>query len=89
MNLNQLNRALRRTLLLPVAALALVAVALAWQLLNAQHAVARIQLADANIETATLITALMVDEETGLRAYQTTGNEIFLQPYEYAASTLR
>ena len=47
------------------------------------------QLADANIETATLITAYMVDEETGLRAYQTTGNEIFLQPYETAAEPLR
>ncbi len=89
MNLNQLNRALRRTLLLPIVALALVAAALAWQLLDAQRAVAHIQLADSNIETATLVTAYMVDEETGLRAYQTTGNEIFLQPYEYAAEPLR
>ncbi len=89
MNLNQLQRALRRTLLLPIVALALVAAALAWQILDAQRAVARMQLADANIETATLITANMVDEETGLRAYQTTGNEIFLQPYETAAEPLR
>lgn len=89
MNLNQLKRALRRTLLLPVLALGLVAAALAWQILDAQRAVARIQLADTNIETATLITAYMVDEETGLRAYQTTGNEIFLQPYEYASEPLR
>ncbi len=89
MNLNQLNRALRRTLLLPIVALALVAAALAWQVMDAERAVAHIQLADANIETATLITAYMVDEETGLRAYQTTGNEIFLQPYEYAAEPLR
>ncbi len=89
MNLNQLNRALRRTLLLPIIALALVAGALAWQVMDAERAVAHIQLADANIETATLITAYMVDEETGLRAYQTTGNEIFLQPYEYAAEPLR
>ena len=89
MNLNQLQRALRNTLLLPIAALALVAAALAWQVLAAQHAVTRMQLADANIETATRITADMVDEETGLRAYQTTGNEIFLQPYETAAEPLR
>ncbi len=89
MNLNQLNRALRRTFLLPIVALALVAAALAWQVMDAQRAVAHIQLADGNIETATLITAYMVDEETGLRAYQITGNEIFLQTYEYAAEPLR
>ena len=76
-------------LLLPIVALALVAAALAWQILDAQHAVARMQLADSNIEAATLVTAYMVDEETGLRAYQTTGNEIFLQPYESAAEPLR
>lgn len=89
MNLNQLQRALRRTLLLPIIALALLAAALAWQILDAQRAVTRMQQADANIETAALITAYMVDEETGLRAYQTTGNEIFLQPYETAAEPLR
>lgn len=89
MNLNQLHRALRRTLLLPIVALALVAAALAWQVLDAQEAVTRMQLADANIETATLITAYMVDEEMGLRAYQTTGNHIFLQPYETAGEPLR
>ena len=89
MNLNQLQRALRRTLLLPIVALALVAAALAWQIMDAQRAVARMQQADANIETATRITAAVVDEETGLRAYQTTGNEIFLQPYESAAEPLR
>jgi PAS domain S-box-containing protein len=70
-------------------ALALVAGALAWKLLDAERAVARIQLADTNLETATLITAYMVDEETGLRAYQTTGDHTFLQPYEAAAEPLR
>lgn len=89
MNLNQLKRALRQTLLLPVMALALVAAALAWQLLDAERAVTHIQLADANMETATLITAYVIDEDTGLRAYQTTGNQIFLQPYEFAAEPLR
>lgn len=89
MNLNQLNRVLRQTLLLPVVALALLATALAWQLLDAQHAVNRIQQADVNIETATLLTAYLIDEDTGLRAFQTTGDRLFLQPYEYAAEPLR
>ncbi len=88
MNLNQLNRVLLQTLLVPVVAIGLVAGALAWQVLDAQRAVQRIQVADENIATATLLTALVVDEETGLRAYQTTNNEIFLQPYEFARKPL-
>ena len=88
MNLNQFNRVLLETLLLPMVALALVAGALAWQVLDARQAVQRMQVADENIATATLMTALVVDEETGLRAYQTTGNEIFLQPYEFARKPL-
>lgn len=88
MNLNQLNRVLLQTLLVPVVAIGLIAGALAWQVLDAQRAVQRMQVADDNIATATLMTALVVDEETGLRAYQTTKNEIFLQPYEYARKPL-
>ena len=88
MNLNRLNRVLLQTLLLPVIAIGLVAGALAWQLLDAQRAVKRIQVADENIATATLLTALVVDEDTGLRAYQVTSNEIFLQPYEFAREPL-
>ena len=89
MNLNQLNRVLLQTLLVPVVAVGLVAGALAWQVLDAQRAVQRMQLADENIATATLMTALVVDEDTGLRAYQTTNNEIFLQPYEFARKPLQ
>ena len=88
MNLHQLNRVLLQTLLVPVVAVGLVAGALAWQVLDAQRAVERIQVADENIATATLMTALVVDEDTGLRAYQTTNNEIFLQPYEFARKPL-
>ncbi|MGI4830256.1 MAG: ATP-binding protein [Janthinobacterium lividum] len=75
-------------MLLPVFAIGLVALALAWQLLDAQRAVQRIQIADENIAATTLMTALVVDEDTGLRAYQVTSNEIFLQPYEFAREPL-
>lgn len=88
MNLNQLNRVLLQTLLVPVVATGLVAGALAWQVLDAQRAVKRMAVADDNIATATLMAALVVDEETGLRSYQTTSNEIFLQPYEFARKPL-
>ncbi len=88
MNIRQLKRVLLQTLLLPVLAAALVAGALAWQLLNAQRAVKAIELIDANIATTTQITALVLDENTGLRSYQITGNEIFLQPYDLARKPL-
>jgi PAS domain S-box-containing protein len=88
-NLNQLNRILLQTLLLPVVFLLFVAGLLVWQIRNAERTVEHIQIADQNIATATLINALMVDEETGVRGYQNTSNEIFLQPYEFAVGPLQ
>lgn len=88
MNLRQLNRILLQTSLLPVIALLVISGVLVWQILAAEKAVSRIQLADQNIASASLIGALLVDEESALRGYQTTGNEIFLQPYEFARAPL-
>lgn len=88
MNLYQLKRVLLQTLLLPILAAVLVAGALAWQLLNAQNAVTVIEQIDANIATTTLITALVLDENTALRSFQITSNEIFLQPYDLARKPL-
>jgi len=88
-NLNKLNRILLQTMLLPVVFLLLVAALLIWQVRNAEQTVERIQVANQNIATASLINALMVDEETGVRGYQNTSNEIFLQPYEFAVNPLQ
>jgi len=88
-NLNQLNRILLQTMLLPVVFLLLVAGLLVWQVRNAERTVEHIQVANQNIATANLINALMVDEETGVRGYQNTSNEIFLQPYEFSVGPLQ
>jgi PAS domain S-box-containing protein len=88
-NLNQLNRILLQMMLLPVVFLLLVAGLLVWQIRNAEQTVQRIQVANQNIATANLINALIVDEETGIRGYQSTSNEIFLQPYEFAVNPLQ
>jgi PAS domain S-box-containing protein len=88
-NLNQLNRILLQTMLLPIVFLLLVAGLLVWQVRNAEQTVERIQVANQNIATANLINALMVDEETGVRGYQNTSNEIFLQPYDFAIGPLQ
>lgn len=89
MNLSQLNKILLQTLLLPVVALLLVSGALILQIGDAEGAVAGIQTVDKNIATATLILAQVTDEETGLRGFETTGNEVFLQPYEFATAPLQ
>jgi len=87
-NLSQLNRILLQTLLLPVVALLLVSGALIWQIGNAQKTVNDLQDADHNIAAATYILAMTVDEESGLRGFQNTSNEAFLQPYEKAQGQL-
>lgn len=88
MNLSQLNRVLLQTLLLPVLALSVLSGVFVWQIVSAVHTVDHIQMADRGITMATDINAGIVNEETGLRGYQVTGNTIFLQPYVYAQSPL-
>lgn len=88
MNLSQLNRILLQTLLLPVVALLLVSGALIWQVGNALKTVTDLRDADRNIATATSILAKTVDEETGLRGFQTTSNEAFLEPFQKAQAPL-
>lgn len=88
MNLSQLNRILLQTLLLPVVALLLVSGALVWQLGNAERTVADLRDADRNIATATYILAQTVDEESGLRGFQNTSNEAFLEPFRNAQDLL-
>jgi PAS domain S-box-containing protein len=87
-NLSQLNRILLQTLLLPVVALLLVSGALVWQLGNAEKTVADLRDADHNIATATYILAQTVDEESGLRGFQNTSNEAFLEPFQNAQGLL-
>lgn len=88
MNLRRLNRILLQTLWSPVAALLLMSAVLVWQVLDAERTVSQIQLADSNIAALSEVSALLVDEESALRGYQTTSNEIFLQPYLYARDPL-
>ena len=81
MNLSQFNSVLRQVFLLPVAALLVVAGALYLQIKGANATVDLIQDSDARISQATLVSKLIVDEESGLRGYETTGDPQFLQPF--------
>ncbi len=86
MNLSQFNNILRQVFLLPVLALLVVAGALYLQIRNTNQTVKLIQDSDARISQATLVAKLVVDEESGLRGYETTGDAQFLQPFTDAES---
>ena len=86
MNLSQFNSVLRQVFLLPVVSLLVVAGALYMQIRGANLTVNLIQDSDARISQATLVSKLVVDQESGLRGYQTTGDTRFLQPFNDAES---
>jgi PAS domain S-box-containing protein len=88
LNLNQFNRILTQTLLLPVLALAFVAAILVWQVHSAQKTVTTIQASDQTITAATETEKLVIDQETGLRGYQITSDPQFLQPYRESDAPL-
>src|SRR5438270_12128808 len=56
------------------------------QIQNANATVNLIQDSDARISQATLVSKLIVDEESGLRGYETTADQQFLQPFREAES---
>ncbi len=88
-NLSQFNRILLQVFLLPVVALLLMAGALYWQIGGANVTVNRIQEADAFIAQTTLVGKLTIDEESGLRGYETTSDTRFLQPFVDAEARLQ
>ncbi len=89
MNLRQLNRILLQTLLIPVVALFFVAAVLALQIRKAELTVAHMQASGDNISIATRVAQLTVNEDNGIRGFQLTSNEIFLQPYKSAQLPLQ
>jgi PAS domain S-box-containing protein len=88
-NLSQFNNILRQVFVLPVVALLVVAGALYVQIRGSNVTVNLIQESDARISQATLLSKLIVDEESGLRGYETTGDTRFLQPFYEAESHLQ
>jgi PAS domain S-box-containing protein len=83
-NLTQFNRILRQAFLLPVIALLLTAIALYWQIRNANETVQLIQQVDTRIAQVATVGRLIVDEESGLRGFQTTADERFLVAFHDA-----
>ncbi len=81
MNSSSFDQILRRVFLVPLLVILFGAGVLAFQLRQAYHTVAELQETDQSVAEILLIERLIVDQETGLRGFQTTGDSLFLQPY--------
>ena len=88
MNSSSFDRILRQVLIVPVLAVLLGACALAWQINQAYRTVARIEAADETITLTESLDTLIIDQETGLRGYQTTSDPQFLDPYNQAVEAI-
>jgi PAS domain S-box-containing protein len=82
------RRLLVRLLILPIVALALLALTLVYGFRQVQRSARRVDRSDQVIAQANNLVKLMVDEETGLRGFLLTRDTTFLQPYQEATQHL-
>ena len=87
MNLHAFNRVLRTTLLMPIILLGVLAGVLVWQIQEAIGAQTRVASTSEIIQRLYKLQALIVDEETGLRGYQLTGDKQMLEQDNQAEPT--
>lgn len=74
---------------MPVILLGLLAGVLVWQIQEAVDAQSRVAHADEVIQRLYLLRAAIIDEETGIRGYQLTGEPRMLEPYRRGQSTVQ
>lgn len=84
----QFAQVLRRAVLLPLILILLGALALLWQMRRANLMVDRVERSEDVVIRCALAEQLIVDEETGVRGLQTTGNMVFLGTYREAERQL-
>lgn len=88
MDIGKFKQILLQVFLLPVVALLLMAFALYSDMRSGANTVNQIVQYDARIAQATLVYKLVIDEESGLRGYQTTSDARFLEPFTKAQAVL-
>ena len=88
MDASNFDYILRKVVIVPVLALLMGASVLGWQINEANETVKLIQLQDERIAQTLTIEQLIVDEETGLRGFETTHDPRLLQPYLDASARL-
>jgi PAS domain S-box-containing protein len=84
MNLREFNRILEQTLLVPVLLLLALAAILVWQIQSTLTAQRLIDHSDQVSTNARDVERLIIDQETGLRGYQLTGDTLMLAPFKTA-----
>ncbi len=87
MDIGKFKKILLQVFLLPIVAVLLMVLALYVDMTSNSRTVGQIVQYDSRIAQTTLVYKLILDEESGLRGYQTTGDPRFLDPY-YKADPL-
>ena len=77
-----------RAAVLPVLVITVLAALLGWQMSELLSTTRLVEHTDRIIAQATVTQTLLVDLETGLRGYQLTGDDDFLEPYRVAQNKL-
>lgn len=85
---SEFNRIVRTTLLVPVTVLALLAGLLVWQVEVALHLRQHSIVSSRSVDQLLLLRQHMIDQETGLRAYQLTGLPSVLAPYNAGSQAI-
>lgn len=88
MDAKRYNRLLIQLLLLPLAALSLLAIVLGYSFERVQKSANWVDHSDQVIAHANRLMQLMVDEETAVRGYLLNRDPVFLQPYQSAERIL-
>jgi len=78
---SEFHSAVWRAAVLPLALLALLSVVLLSAVVAMRDLTSRVDRADRILARGTLVEGLAIDQETGLRGYLLTGDEVFLEPY--------
>jgi CHASE3 domain sensor protein len=89
LEIREFKRVLQQVMILPVAALLLLAIILILQLRAASRIVDSMEQSERRIALAHLVERYLVDEETGLRGYQITSDSRFLDPYYTSQAPLQ
>jgi PAS domain S-box-containing protein len=85
----QFNRTLRQLVALPIVLLFLMAGFVVWQIAAATRAQRALDHSDEITAQLQELQSLFVDQETGLRGYQLTGDPVMLDPWRAAAAPIQ
>ncbi len=88
MNLREFNRILRQTLALPVLLLLVLAGFIIWQITRSSAELRAMDHSDDVSEEVLRLEKLIIDQETGLRGFQLTGDDSMLGPYKAASDRI-